>query len=266
MIKTLLCIFTFLLLNTLTLAAVYQAKITTHIIRTNLQEYYENVLDEVLSSRGKDFLLSMGRMRPDRRGGVFETLQKEAGAFGVRDVHSSCLVKLPDLVQSHINQLHGYLLDAVEPSLQVLYPKVVVNVEEVDRVIAAVKTDGGSFANEELVSIVYSLNQAMGHYLGEQIDQYDIFTRISADMNQCNSHVPEPIQTDTLISKLKSWLFPENIAGSHAFPKRESEQSSVTQRFLTSHLDVVRQDIWAEFDAQINDLIASITQDIWDLE
>jgi hypothetical protein len=40
----------------------------------------------------------------------------------------------------------------------------------------------------------------------------------------------------------------------------------VTQRFLTSHLDIVRQDIWAEFDAQINDLIASITQDIWDLE
>lgn len=87
MIKTLLYILTFLLLNTFTLAAVYQPKVTTHIIRTNLQEYYENVLDEVLSSRGKDFLLSMGRMRPDRRGGVFETLQKEAGAFGVRDVH-----------------------------------------------------------------------------------------------------------------------------------------------------------------------------------
>lgn len=141
-----------------------------------------------------------------------------------------------------------------------------MNVEEVDRDMSAIKTDGESFANEELVSIVYSLNQAMGHYLGEQIDQYDIFTRISADMNQCNSHVPEPIKTESLMSKLKSWLFPENITGSHTFPKRESEQSSVTQRFLTSHLDVVRQDIWAEFDAQINDLIASITQDIWDLE
>jgi hypothetical protein len=85
--KTLFYVFTFLVLNTLTLAAVYQAKMTTSIIQTNLQEYYENVLDEVLSSRGKDFLLSMGRMRPDRRGGVFETLQKEAVAFGVHDMH-----------------------------------------------------------------------------------------------------------------------------------------------------------------------------------
>jgi hypothetical protein len=169
-------------------------------------------------------------------------------------------------VSTHIQQLHGYLLDAVEPSLQELYPKLVVNVEEVDRDLSAMKTHREPFANEELVSIVYSLNQAMGHYLGQQIDQYDIFTRISADMSECNSRVPEQTKSQSLFSKIKSWLLSENIKASHVFPKRDSEQTSVTQRFLTSHLDIVRQDIWAEFDAQINDLIASITQDIWDLE
>lgn len=91
MYKTLLGALLLLLLSTVVSSAIYHPQEAERIIRSNLREYYENVLDEVLSSRGSDVILSMGRMRPDRRGGVFETLQKEAGAFGVHDVHGENL-------------------------------------------------------------------------------------------------------------------------------------------------------------------------------
>ena len=87
MCKALLSALLLLLLSTLVTSTVYQPHEAKRIILSNLREYYENVLDEVLSSRGSDVLMSMGRMRPDRRGGIFETLQKETGAFGVHDVH-----------------------------------------------------------------------------------------------------------------------------------------------------------------------------------
>jgi hypothetical protein len=266
MCKSLLSALLLLLLSSLVASAVYQPHEAERIIRSNLREYYENVLDEVLSSRGSDVLISMGRMRPDRRGGIFETLQKEAGAFGVSDVHSSCLVQLPEMISTHITELHGHLLESVQPNLDELVPMLLptANLRNNDDFN---EEDESLPAHDELISTVYSLNQAMGHRLGEQIDSYDIFVRVAKDINSCNVKFPKATKSTSMFSSFMTWLFPENSGSSSGIvQKRDSVESSTTKRFLNSHLDIVRQDMWAEFDARVNDLISSISEDIMDDE
>lgn len=287
MCKSLLSALLLLLLSSLVASAVYQPHEAERIIRSNLREYYENVLDEVLSSRGSDVLISMGRMRPDRRGGIFETLQKEAGAFGVSDVHceytsltvndildmilidlfsASCLVQLPEMISTHITELHGHLLESVQPNLDELVPMLLptANLRNNDDFN---EEDESLPAHDELISTVYSLNQAMGHRLGEQIDSYDIFVRVAKDINSCNVKFPKATKSTSMFSSFMTWLFPENSGSSSGIvQKRDSVESSTTKRFLNSHLDIVRQDMWAEFDARVNDLISSISEDIMDDE
>ncbi|KAI9287484.1 hypothetical protein BC943DRAFT_335263 [Umbelopsis sp. AD052] len=269
--KSLLIALLLLLLNAVVTSAIYHPQETERIIRSNLREYYENILDEVLSSRGSDVLLSMGRMRPDRRGGVFETLQKEAGAFGVHDVHASCLVQLPEMITVQITQLHGHLLESVEPNLVELWPTLMPSRDtyrkaedfEFNEEIPSMSLPG----QDELISTVYSLNQAMGYRLSQQIDRFDVFLKVSADINSCNSKLPNVSKTTSWFSDIISWLSPTQTDPSGiSLEKRENAESSTTKRFLNSHLDIVRQEMWTEFDDRVNDLITSISEDIMDDE
>jgi hypothetical protein len=272
MYKTLLGALLLLLLSTVVSSAIYHPQEAERIIRSNLREYYENVLDEVLSSRGSNVILSMGRMRPDRRGGVFETLQKEAGAFGVHDVHASCLVQLPEMITAHITQLHGHLLESVEPNLEELLPALLPSADTYRKAEDFENDDESPSmllpGQDELMSTVYSLNQAMGHRLGQQIDSFDVFLKVSADINSCNVKLPNVSKSNSWFSDIVSWLFPttQTDASGVSYEKRANAESSTTKRFLNSHLDIVRQEMWAEFDARVNDLITSISEDIMDDE
>lgn len=164
------------------------------------------------------------------------------------------------MISTHMTELHGHLLESVQPNLDDLIPKLLPRNDDNDR------EEVDSFpAHDELISIVYSLNQAMGHRLGEQIDSYDIFLKVANDINSCNVKFPKSPKSGSLFSRFFSWLIPQDTS-SNTISKRSDDKRSTTKRFLNSHLDIVRQDMWAEFDARINDLMASISEDIMDDE
>jgi hypothetical protein len=184
---------------------------------------------------------------------------------------ASCLVQLPELITAHITKLHGNLLESVEPNLEELLPLLIPSADtyrkaedfELDDENPSMLLPG----QDELISTVYSLNQAMGYRLGQQIDSFDVFLKVSADINACNAKLPNVSKSNSWFSDIVSWLFPtQTDASGISHEKRANAESSTTKRFLNSHLDIVRQEMWSEFDARVNDLITSISEDIMDNE
>jgi hypothetical protein len=183
---------------------------------------------------------------------------------------ASCLVQLPEMISAHITELRGHLLESVEPNLAELVPKLLPSSDTRRRAADFELDESTSMllpGQDELISTVYSLNQAMGHRLGQQIDSFDIFLKVSADINACNVKFPKVSKSNSFFSSITTWLFPgQTDTSGVTHEKRANAETSTTKRFLNSHLDIVRQEMWTEFDARVNDLIISISEDIMDDE
>ncbi|KAL0078636.1 hypothetical protein J3Q64DRAFT_1851960 [Phycomyces blakesleeanus] len=237
-----------------------------YVIRDDIQAYYENTVDEVLSVRSEDILNWLATTVNSHS--TEQTLRPQAKLMGLDDVHDACLTMMPGFVAKHINQINTRLYAAVEPSVNEFLPQLWPDYAQTNQM-----TDlDAKTIHPEIASSLYSLNQAIGSRLMEITTEYNLSEKIVDDMNLCNAHS----QTETASTDL--WMY---VAKLMAFPRlfrdqlpnpRLAEESRLASSFsdtnngsfIDIHLKSVYSSLWFEFDNRMNDLFSTIQRDLVD--
>ncbi|KAI9022198.1 hypothetical protein CLU79DRAFT_751613 [Phycomyces nitens] len=237
-----------------------------YVIRDDVQAYYENTVDEVLSVRSEDILNWLATTVNSRA--IEKTLRPQAQLLGLTDVHDSCLTMMPGFVAKHINQINTRLYAAVEPSVNEFLPQLWPDYAQTNQMT---KSDAKTI-RPEISSSLYSLNQAIGSRLMDITTEYNLSEKIVQDMNVCNAHSQtEAASTDLWMYVSKLMAFPRLFRDQIPNPRLSGESrlgssfdDTENGSFIDIHLKSVYSSLWFEFDNRMNDLFSTIQRDLVD--
>ncbi|KAG0175421.1 hypothetical protein DFQ28_000051 [Apophysomyces sp. BC1034] len=203
-------------------------------IRDTIEGYYENIVDEVLSTNSEVFLLDLTHMRSIQSG----RLRLEASQLGLKNVNDDCLFKMPGIIAQNVHQLNeqvfGSIDGLVSTYLPLLLPRQLSTLDD-----------------RRLDELLQSINQAMVFELIQKMQNYELSSRIIHEMKLCQTGA---VTDNKFASQVQRWLAfagPKSIV-----PKGTSAVdrfSQTTRLHLTSALH-----------ARLSDLQSLISEDLRD--
>ncbi|KAI9314472.1 hypothetical protein BX666DRAFT_1879521 [Dichotomocladium elegans] len=239
-------------------AAVAEPQITrADILRETIEDFYESVVDEVLSTRTENLL---GKLTHSPTGHKFQLLQLQASRLSDEPLHGSCLAKFSGFIGTEVHQQNAHVYDsvhaAVTDALEALWP-------ELDLFKVTEEKDLPLIAKHEVASVLYSLNLAVTHRLTQVYDEFSLLDKLSLDLKACED---EAAKDPVVVVHASSFL--DNITNyaqriTVSIAQRIGYQRDT--RFVESHLGAVRQELQSELDSRVGDLVISVYNELYDL-
>ncbi|KAI8370562.1 uncharacterized protein BYT42DRAFT_617105 [Radiomyces spectabilis] len=231
---------------------------TEFAIRDDIQSYYENIVDEVLSTYSEVLLLEM-QYNSYRHGKRTPYFQEQATLIGLSHANEKCVLKLPAYVGQHLYEMNNHVFSQVEPIVDgfiaTLWPT------HID-----IKP-GEPLPENEVASFVHSLNEAVTFHILKTIRDYDITAHVMHAMKQCDviksatddSH--SSCRHSRWINYLKSLIPSSSRLGAYFSPPPTSMPSS-QKPALTTYLETVATELRQGFDNELESLTDKIQQDL----
>ncbi|KAI8088999.1 uncharacterized protein BX664DRAFT_314246 [Halteromyces radiatus] len=133
------------------------------MLHDDIQAYYENIADEVISTHSEDVLVQLAQAMNDQT--TLETfLQPQAIALLHHPVQETCLMRMPGMIAQQLHRLHTKVLDAMEPTLDKLLQEYPIQ--------------------DDMMQLTL-LNAAMGEHVTQLFDRLQLEHKVALDLSAC---------------------------------------------------------------------------------
>ncbi|KAF7728816.1 hypothetical protein EC973_005442 [Apophysomyces ossiformis] len=214
-------------------SSVEECPLTT-TIRDAVEGYYENIVDEILSTNSETFLLDLTHMRSIQSG----RLRSVASQLNLENLNDACLLEMPAIIAKNVQQLNEQVYDSVnvllDRYLPLLLPRYVSKLD-----------------NIRLNELLLSLNKVVVYELNETIENYKLTSRITQEMNACQTSARTAVK---FTSQLHQWFVfsgPNSVA-------------PTGQGAIDKFLQITRLGLASALRARIEDLQNLISQELQD--
>ncbi|KAI8341021.1 hypothetical protein BC941DRAFT_449507 [Chlamydoabsidia padenii] len=238
------------------------------MVHDDIQGYYENIIDEVLSIHSEDVLVQMAHSMNDQQS-LEHLLQPQAIALLHHPVQETCLSRMPGMIAHHLHRLHTTLLDTIEPTLYTLIQTQPIEITN----------------QQDTLHHLAQLNNAMDQQVMRVLNQERLEHKVAMDLSVCDIQQNQVLAT-TFTHRRSLWSVLKNLwkqAASSRRPGRMiAEDARVTDldhlnaviqddtlfapSLLQSYLDTVMSSLHMEFNDRLIDLYTVLKTDIFDDE
>ncbi|KAI8384831.1 uncharacterized protein BYT42DRAFT_603796 [Radiomyces spectabilis] len=235
-------------------------------VRDNIQTYYENIVDDVLSTQSEDLLLGLSRSLRDRQQ-LTKLLGPQAARLGFVSMHETCMMKMPGFIASRLNELNNRIFTSVDPAVSEWLPVRWPEGDHPEVVLGTLRERDEWSEQNELVSSLQSLKQDIQQSLWQVMDQYALHQQIAKDIQTCQQE-REASTSDSHASHRLSWFtnLGQWFGNRDTTPKEERDLSDVSSSeasdMLQVYIDAIRIELASEFDDRIDTLVSNIYTDL----
>ncbi|CAO3596195.1 unnamed protein product [Absidia cylindrospora] len=276
------------------------------MIHDDIQGYYENILDEVISTHNEDVLVQLAHSMNDQHS-LERLLQPQAIAILHHPVQETCLTRMPGLIAQHLHHLHTKLLDRIEPTIDTLlksHSLLLTEQQEHDDLPARHQQD------MDMMEKLTLLNKAVDQHVMQIFNQARLEHKLALDLSACEiqqnqlaSSTPASSHPVPLPQNRSLWLLLKNLwkkaaeAASSRRPGRmmaelgdhdcnknivldnlvtvvdgeyqERERDSLFipgPSLLQTHLNTIAGSLHSEFKTRLADLHTMLRSDVFDEE
>ncbi|GAB5592397.1 hypothetical protein Unana1_07297 [Umbelopsis nana] len=201
----------------------------SYLLFESLCEYYENISDEVLESSTLDMLFEDG---------LYDALKTDLGPLDARPLLQSTL-------RVHLSINHANILSRIRPLVAEILPTL-LPLDQQNQ--GAEDWLPGDRTAEALVPTLYNLNQIMGFRLGAYMKS----DALLKELGNRASMVCKPQDTFEVPNQQNLQLPDLSLANSRAH--------------LTSRFEETKQELWTQYDEQLDDVIRVVMEDYMDDE
>ncbi|KAM3589469.1 hypothetical protein VKS41_000332 [Umbelopsis sp. WA50703] len=207
----------------------------SYLIFESLCEYYENVSDEVLEAATLEMLYEDG---------LFDALKQDIGPVDEHCWTATARPLLQSTLRVHFSINHANLLSHIRPLVSEILPTLLpLDQQQLDEDWLP-----GDRTAEALVPALYNLNQVMGFRLGT-------FMKTESLLNDLN-------ERSALACRIND-PFMVPIQKNLHVPSRNLVRS---RAYLSSGFESIKQQLWTQYDEQIDDVIRVVMEDFMDDE
>ncbi|CAO3598653.1 unnamed protein product [Absidia cylindrospora] len=232
------------------------------VVHDDIQTYYENIVDEIISTRSEDVLMKLAHsMNNDES--LESLLQPQAVTLLDHPVQGACLARMPGMIAQQLHRLHTKVLDAIEPTVDTLLQTYPLAITELD--------DGQQL--QQMQQQLVLLNNAMDQHVMQILKQAHLEHKVALQLAVCEN------QLDSTPPRRSLWLLLKNIwlnaAKSSSNEKEQQQDVSPynhdslfvsSPSLLSSLLDTFADNLHLEFKGRLVDLYTTLRSDVFDEE
>ncbi|KAL9558063.1 hypothetical protein MBANPS3_001086 [Mucor bainieri] len=206
-----------------------------YTIYSSVIEYYENLVDNTLSSESEELLINLIHLP---KASMKNILTLQAESMGFKAISDKQLNKMPSLIGKHIQAMNTQIYEAIEPIVKSHWSAVW------DKQL--LYTDD----QEEILSFLSSLNGIVAKKLMDQVGAFDLLEKVKQDMVALYEKEQEQSWFHWFSSTKKIVLsFEDTVAEEDA-------------NFLRQHVTDIRTSLLMELHIQFMDFFTRVQSDI----
>ncbi|KAI9299538.1 hypothetical protein BJ944DRAFT_274150 [Cunninghamella echinulata] len=151
------------------------------ILYDDIQGYYENILDEIISTQSEDLLVRLSNAKNDMDQ-LTSLLQPQANALlssssfsSSNTLNPTCLQRMPSMIAHQLHDIHSEMMSSVEPSLQSVF----------SRHFDFSKKELNDMTPEEFYTQLKALHQELSHQLLSLFKHQPLEKELTQALIQC---------------------------------------------------------------------------------
>ncbi|ORZ18036.1 hypothetical protein BCR42DRAFT_490690 [Absidia repens] len=237
------------------------------VIHDDIQTYYENIVDEIISTRSEDVLMKLAHSMSNDES-LESLLQPQAITLLDHPVQGTCLARMPGMIAQQLHRLHTKVLDAIEPAVDSLLKTYPLTITELD---------DGQPQPQQMQQNLVLLNNAMDQHVMQVLKQAHLEHKVALQLAVCENQLDATPPRRSLWLLLKNiWLNAAKTAKSSSNEKEQQDASPYNHdhdslfvsspSLLSSLLDTFADNLHLEFEGRLVDLYATLRSDVFDEE